>query len=147
MNELEMTAVLRSFIAENWADYVSSTSDTVLTLDDIILQQPDDDLLPNGKYGIFINANDSQYDDFDMTEDEVDLSVTLSILALQEDEVTLRDRVFEIKDTLYRMLRDNQSLGGEANFVKITSCRYFPQLFVEFNIVGMDVNLTISYCV
>lgn len=147
MNELEMTAILRNFIAENWADYVSSTSDTVLTLDDIILQQPDDDLLPNGKYGIFINANNAQYDDFDMTEDEVDLSATISILALQEDEVTLRNRVFEIKDVLYRMLRDNQSLDGNANFVKITSTRYFPQLFVEFNIVGMDVNLTISYCV
>lgn len=143
-SELAIMEKIRSIIVSNYANYKNPDDDTVITNNDVMVDICDPDRMKSN-VGIWIDARSITVDDYTTDEDSLSLSIRLSIICKREESTILRNRIFNIKSALYRILRNNQSLDQMVDLITIDSYNYYPQLFLEIGIVGMDIDCTVDY--
>ena len=95
--------------------------------------------------GVWIDTRGVDVNDYTMEEDNLSMSVRLSIICKRDESTKLRNKVFNIKSAIYRILRNNQSLDNTVDLITIDNYTYYPQLFLEIGIVGMDIDVTVDY--
>lgn len=144
-NELQIMDTLKSFIVSNLAAYRDSDDTSTAFQDrEVILDSPDIDNMQS-EMNVWIEPNTVDVEDFTTTEDEQTFNVKLCIVAKRDTSANLRTKVFHAKNAIYRMLRNNQDLGGITDTVDVVSYRYYPQLYDEMGIVGMDIDINVTY--
>lgn len=144
VNELTVLNTLKSFIVANYATYKPESDDTAFTEKDIIIDSPDIDNM-TGNYNIWLEPASVVLEDFTTYEDSAAFNINLCIVVKRGSSQALRERIFNIKDTIYKMIRRNQSLDDTVDTIAINSYDYYPQLYDEIGIIGMDLSLTVNY--
>ena len=143
-NELTVLNTLKSFIVDNYATYKSELDTTVLQNKDVIIDSPDIDLM-TANCNIWLEPSSVALEDFTTYEDQASFNINVCIIVKRDSSANLCQKVFNVKDTLYRMFRNNQSLGGIVDTITVNSYDYYPQLYDEMGIVGMDLSITVNY--
>lgn len=143
-SELKILTKIKELIIREYSNYKEADDNTVLNDKNVVIDLCDPDKMTDD-VGVWIDTRGVDVNDYTMEEDNLSMSVRLSIICKRDESTKLRNKVFNIKSAIYRILRNNQSLDNTVDLITIDNYTYYPQLFLEIGIVGMDIDVTVDY--
>lgn len=144
MDTLQVMNKIKSVITRDYATYKDVDDSFVMKTNTVLLEPCDDDRM-NDSVNVFIEPMGSSIVEDIVDEDEVTDTFGLTIIVKRGKNSDLQSQCMHVKNAVYRLLRRNNTLDGTVDNVSITSWNYFPQLYTDYGVVGLDMNLSVSY--
>lgn len=135
--ELEILQGLSKVLERDLNDYLSIVK---MDKNNIDVAFPDIDNMRKPVM-IFLQPNYSDYDALTYTSDQSNFTLSLFIVAKRDKPSVLQDKVFDVYDGVYRLLKKNNTLDSLVGYVVVQSMDYYPQLTGTEDVKGIEVSI------
>lgn len=93
----------------------------------------------------YIQPDNEEIDNLSMSSDLATMNVTICILCKGASSTTLIKKVFGYYSALYIMLRQNQTLDGYIESVKVVSMDYYPAVTASKTMTAIEAQLQMQW--
>lgn len=137
MSELEILQGLKEVLERDLNEY---TTNVKMDKNNIELAFPDIDNMRK-PIMIFIQPNYSDYEELTYSSDQTNFTISLFIVAKRDKPSSLQDKVFEVYDAVYRLLKLNNTLDSLVAYMVVQSMDYYPALTGTEDVKGIEVSI------
>ena len=99
-SELKILTKIKELIIREYSNYKEADDDTVLNDKNVVIDLCDPDKMTDD-VGVWIDTRGVDVNDYTMEEDNLSMSVRLSIICKRDESTKLRNKVFNIKSAIY----------------------------------------------
>lgn len=135
--ELEILKGLKAVLERDLNEY---TTEVKMDKNNIELAFPDIDNMRK-PIMIFIQPNYSDYEELTYSSDQTNFTISLFIVAKRDKPSALQDKIFEVYDAVYRLLKLNNTLDSLVAYMVVQSMDYYPALTGTEDVKGIEVSI------
>lgn len=111
---------------------------------EVVLDYPDTDNMPHSTM-VYVEPENADYEPLTTSSDLAVLHATLYIMAKKEKATELLKKVFRYANSIFSLIRENQTLDGFIDFATITSLIYYPSVDVNTSIKAIELSLDLQW--
>lgn len=137
MSELEILQGLKMVLERDINDYTESVELDKLSIE---VNYPDIDNMRKTTM-IFLQPNYADYDALTYTSDQTNFTLSLFIVAKRDKPAALQDKVFDVYNAVYKLLKKNNTLDSIVGYMVVQSMDYYPALTGTEDVKGIEVSI------
>lgn len=144
LSELTIINRLRDVLVKELNDNLDDGKVEKLGEKNIIVDFPTVDNAPCPTT-IWLQSNYSDYEALTMNTDNASAHISIFIIAKRGKGTVLQDKVFEIYDGIYKVLKTDPTLDGTITYSSIETWDYYPALEGDPNVKGAEILVNLLY--
>ena len=143
ITELEVMNALYDVLIRDINDY---TPQSVENLDNknFMIDFPSVDMMPKSTM-IYLQPNYSNFEELTLQSDESQFNMAIYILAKKDKSTVLQNKVFDIYNAIYLLLKTNPTLDGAITVCGVESFDYYPAVEANPNVKGIEMSIVLQF--